>query len=73
MAVTVQEREALHKAADIIKALTDAGERVIIRDFGTFQRRDKAATTARNPKTGEKIQVPAKSVLHFKAAKSTID
>lgn len=73
MAISIQEREILREAAAIIKRETDAGERVIIRDFGSFTRKDRRAKTARNPKTGEVVQVPAKKVLTFKAAKSTVE
>jgi len=73
MAISNAEREILREAAVIIKRETDAGERVIIRDFGSFSRKGRKAKTARNPKTGEVVQVPAKNVLTFKAAKSTVD
>lgn len=72
MAISTSERETLYQAAEIILRETAAGERVILRDFGSFVRKARAATTARNPKTGEAIQVPAKNVLGFKAAKATI-
>ena len=35
--------------------------------FGTFEVRSKAATTARNPRTGETVEVPAKKAPAFKA------
>ena len=44
-------------------------EPVIIRGFGTFKTVARAARTARNPRTGEEVLVPAKTVLSFKAAK----
>ena len=71
MAINDADREVLRAAAVIIKRETDAGERVIVRDFGSFVRRDRKATTARNPKTGATIAVPAKNVLVFKASEST--
>lgn len=36
---------------------------------GSFKMVEKAARTARNPRTGEAVQVPAKTVLTFKASK----
>jgi DNA-binding protein HU-beta len=33
--------------------------------FGTFSAKARAARTGRNPKTGEQIQIPAKTVVHF--------
>lgn len=43
-----------------------ADERVTVRGFGSFQFKTRAARTARNPKTGEAVQVPEKTVLTFK-------
>lgn len=71
MAISTSEREILHQAASIILRETDAGERVILRDFGSYIRKDRKARTARNPKTGEAVQVAASSVLTFKASKAT--
>lgn len=52
-----------------INQLCANGERVIIRDFGTFQMKQRKARTGRNPKSGEPIEIAAKSVLTFKPAK----
>ena len=40
--------------------------RLEFRDFGVFEVREQAARTAKNPKTLEKIQVPAKRRVKFK-------
>jgi integration host factor subunit beta len=56
----------------ILDAMTDAlskGDRIEIRGFGSFSLNYRPPRTGRNPKTGEKVQVPAKSVPHFKAGK----
>jgi integration host factor subunit beta len=45
------------------------GEKIEIRGFGNFRLKQRNAKTARNPRTGEKVQVPAKRVLHFKVGK----
>lgn len=45
------------------------GERVEIRDFGSFCVNERPARTGRNPRTGEKVEVPAKASVHFKAGK----
>ena len=42
------------------------GDRVEIRDFGSFSSRRLLQRIGRNPKTGESVDVPAKSVPHFK-------
>lgn len=49
-----------------IKRLICKGEKITIQDFGTFMVVDKPARTARNPQTGETIQVPAKKVPKFR-------
>ena len=42
------------------------GEKVTVPGFGTFERRNRSARTARNPRTGEEIQVKAAKVPAFK-------
>lgn len=46
------------------------GEEVSIAGLGIFSVKQRAARTARNPKTGESIQVPAMKVPKFRAAKA---
>ena len=50
-----------------------AGEKVSIPGFGTFEVADRAARKARNPQTGEEIDVPASKAPKFKAAKALKD
>lgn len=60
----------------VINAITDAlkkGDKVSLTGFGTFEVRDRAARTARNPQTGETIQVKASKAPAFKAGKSLKD
>jgi len=65
-----KDAEAAVKATvGAIETMTTQGEAVIIKGFGSFKVKTRAARTARNPKTGEPLQVPAKDVLTFKAAK----
>ncbi|MBF0487785.1 MAG: integration host factor subunit beta [Nitrospirae bacterium] len=52
--------------------ITDAlnrGARVEVRGFGNFTLKSRKPRKARNPKTGEIVDVPAKKVLHFKMGK----
>ncbi|MBA7552911.1 DNA-binding protein HU [subsurface metagenome] len=49
------------------------GDAVKLVGFGTFGIRKKVAYMARNPLTGEKVSVPAKSVPFFKAGKELKD
>jgi len=50
---------------EIIAELTQ-GKRLEFRDFGVFEPRTREARTAQNPKTLEKVQVPAKRSVKFK-------
>ena len=45
------------------------GGRVELRGFGAFSVRGRPARTGRNPRTGETVDVPAKSVPFFKSGK----
>jgi hypothetical protein len=45
------------------------GERIEIRGFGSFALNYRPPRVGRNPKSGEKVQVPEKYVPHFKAGK----
>jgi integration host factor subunit beta len=54
---------------DLIKNSLAHDERVEIRNFGNFSIRKREARKARNPKTGEVADVPAKSVPFFKPGK----
>ncbi|MEW6738573.1 HU family DNA-binding protein [Dissulfurispira sp.] len=54
---------------DGMKDALARGEKIEIRGFGNFRLKQRNAKTARNPRTGEKVQVPAKQVLHFKVGK----
>ena len=50
-----------------------AGETVRISGLGTFETADTAARTARNPSTGEAVDVPASKRVSFKASKPLKD
>ena len=56
----------------ILDAMTQSllgGHRIEIRGFGSFGLNYRPPRTGRNPKSGEKVQVPEKFVPHFKAGK----
>ncbi|HHV35498.1 MAG TPA: HU family DNA-binding protein [Syntrophomonadaceae bacterium] len=55
--------------ASIEEALAN-GEKVQLVGFGTFEVRDRAARTGRNPQTGEEIQIAATRVPAFRAGKA---
>lgn len=52
-----------------VKRAMEEGESIEIRGFGTFKVRKRKPRLARNPRTGEKVQVPAREVPTFKASK----
>ena len=56
-----------------VAATLASGGRVEIRGFGTFSARERPGRWARNPKTGEQIQVEAKRVPHFKPSRQLQD
>ena len=50
-----------------------SGDKIEIRGFGSFRTRQRNARTGRNPKTGAKVEVPAKRVPFFKPSKELRD
>jgi nucleoid DNA-binding protein len=74
IAENTQAKRALVKATvqnffdEIISELAK-GNRLEFRDFGVFEPRNCAPRTAQNPKTLERIQVPGKRVVKFKAGR----
>jgi integration host factor subunit beta len=56
----------------VIHALR-TGDKIEIRGFGSFRIRQRKPRTGRNPKTGAKVDVPAKRVPYFKPSKELRD
>jgi integration host factor subunit beta len=56
----------------VIDALK-AGDKIEIRGFGSFRIRQRKPRIGRNPKTGERVDVPAKRVPYFKPSKELRD
>ena len=54
---------------DSVKEALSKGGKVEIRGFGNFRLRSRNARKARNPKTGESVEVPPKKVPYFKVGK----
>jgi DNA-binding protein HU-beta len=52
---------------DTVYRTVQKGEKVALTGFGVFEKRDRAARTARNPATGEKVRVKKTSVPAFRA------
>lgn len=49
------------------------GDKIEIRGFGSFRIRQRNPRIGRNPKTGERVEVPAKRVPYFKPSKELRD
>ncbi|MBL4589484.1 MAG: HU family DNA-binding protein [Alphaproteobacteria bacterium] len=62
-------QEAIEATITSIKTALSSGEDVRLVGFGTFSVSSRAATTGRNPRTGEAIQIPASKRPTFKAGK----
>ena len=56
----------------VIQALK-TGDKIEIRGFGSFRIRQRKPRIGRNPKTGAKVEVPAKRVPYFKPSKELRD
>ena len=60
----------------VFSAISDAlarGETVTIAGFGTFSTKARPAREGRNPRTGERIDIPASTVPSFKAGRALRD
>ena len=66
-------KKDIEKLIDIIlneiKRSLKRGDRVELRGFGVFSTNLQKARISRNPKTGEKVNTPAKKTIHFKMSK----
>lgn len=56
----------------VVKSLR-AGDKIEIRGFGSFRTRQRKPRVGRNPKTGAKVEVPAKKIPFFKPSKELKD
>ncbi|HVR73251.1 MAG TPA: HU family DNA-binding protein [Planctomycetota bacterium] len=63
-------------AKDVIQSFLDEiinelarGNRLEFRDFGVFEPKSKAHRVARNPRTGDKVEVPEKTTVKFKVGR----
>ncbi len=67
------KREAEVVVNAVLESMVDAlrsGSQIEIRRFGSFRLRDRPARVGRNPRTGARVQVPAKRVCYFKPGKT---
>lgn len=61
-----QAQEALETVVDAITRAVAKGDRVVITGFGAFEKVDRPARFARNPRTGEKVRVKKTAVPKFR-------
>ncbi len=69
-------RDAEVLVESLFDAVTGAirrGEKIEVRGFGSFRIRERGPRTGRNPKTGAKVEIPAKRVPYFKPSKELRD
>lgn len=65
----LKTKEIVQKTFDaIVETLVEEG-RIELRNFGVFEVKERAARKARNPRTGERVDVPEKFVVTFKPGK----
>ena len=68
--VTKKQADAVLTATleTIVETVAD-GDKVTLVGFGSFERRERKAREGRNPKTGDKMEIPATQVPAFSAGK----
>src|SRR5262249_14857711 len=65
----LQTKEIVQQTFDaIVETLLEVG-RIELRNFGVFEVKQRKARKARNPRTGDKVDVPPKNVVTFKPGK----
>ena len=64
----LQTQVVVQKTMDAIVESLLTERRIELRGFGVFEVKKRAARNARNPRTGEKVSVPEKLVVTFKAS-----
>lgn len=65
--------KAVNAVLDLIGDAVKNGDKVQIMGFGSFEVKERAARTGKNPATGESIQIAASKAIVFKAGKALKD
>jgi integration host factor subunit beta len=68
--------ELTRKDSEVIESVVRslrAGDKIEIRGFGSFRTRQRKPRVGRNPKTGDRVEVPAKKIPFFKPSKELKD
>ncbi|MBR3737327.1 MAG: HU family DNA-binding protein [Eubacterium sp.] len=72
----ISKKDAEAAVSAVFASITDAladGDKVALVGFGTFDVKTRAARTGLNPRTGEKLSIPASKAPAFKAGKALKD
>ena len=72
----ISKKDAEAAVSAVFASITDAladGDKVALVGFGTFEVKERAARTGLNPRTGEKLSIPASKAPAFKAGKALKD
>lgn len=70
--LNLNQTDALLAVQTILDSLTVSlqnGQKIELRGFGSFRVRSRKPRVGRNPKTGARVEVPAKTVVHFKPSR----
>jgi integration host factor subunit beta len=62
-------KKVVQEFLDLIISELKKGNRLEFRDFGVFEIKERAARVAQNPKTMQKVEVPAKRAVKFKVGR----
>ena len=68
-----ESSEAVESILDILKEVLEEGEKIKLSGFGNFVVRNKEVRKGRNPKTGQEMEITARSVLTFKPSQKLKD
>lgn len=68
-----QADKAIDSFVATVSAALSEGDKITLVGFGTFSVGTRAEREGRNPRTGEKISIPATKVVKFKAGKTLSD
>lgn len=66
-------KKVLDAYIDVITERLSQKDEVVIVGFGTFTPREQTTRLARNPKTGEPVQIPARTTAKFKPGKFLLE
>ena len=72
----LSKKDAEKAVAAVVASIEGAlakGDKVQLIGFGTFEVRERAARTGRNPRTGQSIKIPARNQPKFRAGKVLVD